>query len=704
MSSSGIYQLFNASGEQMIWSALWVGLALLTVILLVLMRTRWGQSQPLRKCAFISIMAHLLLAGYATTVKIVAVSSASPEAPAVVVRTVDRSMVATEAEQATEKPAKPWERVVENNAVSPEPDPFERDEAPPVEAVERETPELENKLADTMPLGEVPLAETEAPKPGEMVADTPRPNEAATDVGAELEAPVAQQQAAPEDPLPEMTPLPQRSTLPLPNLPAPQRIVRSEDSLLESASPLPRISDRATTTESAPSAEALVDEMQNTSRPEPSLPAPSESAPEDAVVSDSKTTNPSDSSAVASSETSPQPPSGMTNTPATQPEVGITSKYQLRTAANRVQQAMLRGATPESEDAVALALAWLAKQQEPDGRWDASRQLAGREQSVAGHNRGGAGADADTGITALALLAFLGAGHTQHAGDHKDTVAAALKYLKSQQGADGNLGGGARNFAFMYCHGMAALAVSEAYGMTKDPELEPVVRGAIQYSLAAQHPQTGGWRYRPWQHRPSDGGDASQMGWQLMALTSADLAGIKLPQTARDGMVNFLKRVSVGTHGGQACYRPGEQVSHTMTAEALYCRQLLGMARDNPASDEAGQFLMGELPGMGRQNLYYWYYGTLAMYQLGGNEWDRWNEALQKTLVPAQTTVGQDAGSWSANTVWGGYGGRIYSTAMSALCLEVYYRYLPVYGERVVSKPGDGNAGAGNSTSRNSVK
>lgn len=690
MSSSAIYQLFNASGEQMIWSALWVGLALLTIILLVLMRTRWGQSQPLRKCAFISIMAHLLLAGYATTVKIVAVSSASPEAPAVVVRTVDRAMVASEAQQETAKPLKPWERVVENNAVAPEPDPFERDEAPPVEAIEREVPEAEHKLSDVMPLGEVPEAEVETPKPGELAAEAPRPNEAASDVGAALDVPVAKQQAAPEEPRPEAMPQPKRSTLPLPSLPAPQRIVRSEDSLLETASPLPRISDRATTTENAPSADALVEEMQNSSRPEPASPAPSESTPEDAVVSDTEAMNPTNRASVASSNMAPlQPPSGSTNTPATTPEVGIASKYQLRTAANRVQEALVRGATPESEDAVSAALVWLAKVQEPDGRWDASRQLAGREQAVAGHNRGGAGADADTGITALALLAFLGAGHTQHAGDYKETVAAGLDFLKSQQGADGNLGGGARNFAFMYCHGMAALAVSEAYGMTKDPELEPMVRGAIQYSLAAQHPQTGGWRYRPWQHRPSDGGDASQMGWQLMALTSADLAGIKVPQTARDGMISFLKRVAVGTHGGQACYRPGEQVSHTMTAEALYCRQLLGMARDNPASDEAGQFLLGELPGTGSQNLYYWYYGTLAMYQLGGDHWDRWNQALQKTLVPAQTTVGQDAGSWSPNTVWGGYGGRIYSTAMSALCLEVYYRYLPVYGEHVASKPAE---------------
>lgn len=681
--------MFNASGEQMIWSALWLGLALLTVILLVMMRTRWGQSQPLRKCAFISVMAHLLLAGYATTVKIVSASSSSPNEPAVVVRTVDASASFSEAEEQTAKPRKPWEKIVEEETVAPEAEPLARQEAPPVEALEREAPKTQGDLSDAMPLDNMPETQLETPKPGELAAEVSRPNEAARDVGAAIEAPKAEQQAAPEEPSPQMSPQPDRTKLPLPSLPAPQRVVRSQDSLFETASPLPKIADRVTATESAPKADLLVEDLKRRNRPEPASPAPSEAAPSEALANDLQAMESPQDAAVASSDTPAVPtPSGMANTPDNTTETPTPAKYQLRTAANRRQQALARGASPESEEAVSAALLWLASVQEADGRWDASRQLAGREQVVAGHDRGGAGADADTGITALALLAFLGAGHTQSAGEHIDTVAAGLKFLKSQQAPDGNLGGGARNFAFMYCHGMATLAVSEAYGMTKDPELESVVRGAIAYSIAAQHPQTGGWRYRPWQHRPNDGGDASQMGWQLMALTSAELAGIEMPQTARDGMINFLKRVAVGTHGGQACYRPGEQVSHTMTAEALYCRQLLGMARENPASDEAGEFLLGQLPGAGRRkNLYYWYYGTLAMYQLGGDHWDRWNQALQNSLVPAQTSVGQEAGSWSPNTVWGGYGGRIYSTAMSALCLEVYYRYLPVYGDRVALEP-----------------
>jgi hypothetical protein len=116
-----------------------------------------------------------------------------------------------------------------------------------------------------------------------------------------------------------------------------------------------------------------------------------------------------------------------------------------------------------------------------------------------------------------------------------------------------------------------------------------------------------------------------------------------------------------------------------MTAEALVARQLLGMSRDNPASEEAGNFLLENLPNANRHNLYYWYYGTVGMYQLGGNYWTTWNNTLRDALVAQQRDKGHAAGSWDPLAPWGGYGGRVYSTALSVLCLEVYYRILPLY-------------------------
>jgi hypothetical protein len=167
-----------------------------------------------------------------------------------------------------------------------------------------------------------------------------------------------------------------------------------------------------------------------------------------------------------------------------------------------------------------------------------------------------------------------------------------------------------------------------------------------------------------------------------MALKSAELAGMPLPETTRQGILRYLQSVAGGRSGGLASYRPGERPTRTMTAEAMVCWQFLGMPRAHPAGDEAADYLATELPGEGPANLYYWYYGTLAAHQLQGECWRRWNEALRRQLPAMQRKDGPWAGSWDPDAVWGGYGGRIFSTSLGALCLEIYYRYLSVYGYR----------------------
>jgi hypothetical protein len=212
--------------------------------------------------------------------------------------------------------------------------------------------------------------------------------------------------------------------------------------------------------------------------------------------------------------------------------------------------------------------------------------------------------------------------------------------------------------------------------MTHDERLRDSVRRAIGYTLAAQDPKGGGWRYKP-----GDAGDTSQLGWQLMSLKSAELAGISVPPNTRQGIIRYLQSVSSGNAGGLASYRPGEPATRSMTAEALVCWQFLGLPRQHPACNEAGDFLMGELPGEGTYNLYYWYYATLSTYQLQGTYWRRWNEAVRNELVRRQNRTGALAGSWDTDDLWGGYGGRVYTTAMATLMLEVYYRFLPIYRE-----------------------
>ena len=193
-----------------------------------------------------------------------------------------------------------------------------------------------------------------------------------------------------------------------------------------------------------------------------------------------------------------------------------------------------------------------------------------------------------------------------------------LEYLLSMQAADGNLGASQNVYEKMYCHAMATCAISEAYAMSRDVRLYNAVKRAIGYTLDAQDRTTGGWRYRP-----GDAGDTSQLGWQVMALESAQLAGIEIPSATRSGIERFLQSVSVGGSKGLACYQAVKPVpTRSMTAEAMVCRQFMGQTDQAAKRGEASKFLLEEVPGAGTANFYYWYYGTLALYQTQGEPWE----------------------------------------------------------------------------------
>ena len=71
------------------------------------------------------------------------------------------------------------------------------------------------------------------------------------------------------------------------------------------------------------------------------------------------------------------------------------------------------------------------------------------------------------------------------------------------------------------------------------------------------------------------------------------------------------------------------------------------------------------------------------MHNQPGPEWKTWNRKIRRILIETQATEGCAAGSWAPQTPspdpWGSRGGRLMMTSLSALTLEVYYRYLPLY-------------------------
>ena len=668
------------SGAQLPWMIVWLGLAVLIIGLIVLTRTSWGQSHPLQKCAAMSLLVHLLLAVYATTVQIVAAGSpegTSDRAPVNLRLVNDGGDVS---QDPTMKPPNPLDQLLAGSPVNPESAGLSHLETLPAAPL-GSTPNSD-PLADTKPLlDRLSATITALTKP----ASDPTPSAVSAAAPIDIATPIR--------PLPSLTPQPDAASPPR------QSLTADSQSSHTSAGPKPQATTPGPDT-TTPATEVPVDKIaeqfsaanDKAAKPVPLGPAPIEpianskssatSAPPMAKASTSKSDGPNSSSS-GESRIAMVPVNGSSATAATRGAssgtVGAASEpavYRDRTASDRPGIVRRHGGSPETEAAVQAALTWLATNQSSDGHWDAERFGAGREDYVLGQNRNGAGRKANTGVTGLALLAMLGSGNTHLDGPFADNVRRGLNYLLTAQGTDGNLGGQAESFAFMYSHGIASFAMSEDYAMTRDRRLEKPLRAAIGFTVAAQQPIGGGWRYQ----RHETMGDTSQLGWQLMALKSAELAGIPMPDATRAGIVRFLKSVEAGSSGGLASYRPGEAPSRPMTAEALVCRQFLGLAHDDPAAGEAADYLLGELPNGQRVNLYFWYYGTCAMYQMQGDHWRRWNEALQAALVDQQLTTGDMAGSWDPKCIWGGYGGRVYSTAMSALCLEVYYRYLPVFG------------------------
>jgi hypothetical protein len=361
----------------------------------------------------------------------------------------------------------------------------------------------------------------------------------------------------------------------------------------------------------------------------------------------------------------------------------VPTLYADRVGGKRAAAAATRGGSLETEQAVQAALAWLAAAQARDGHWSVVEHGGGVERAVQGHDRRGAGAKSDHGVTGLALLAFLGAGHTHHDGPYADVVARGLRFLAERQRADGSLAGDAEFFAALYCHGMATLALGEACALTQDATLRPAVERAVHYTLAMQHPTTGGWRYAA-----GDRGDTSQLGWQVMVLETARQAGLTVGiEPAKARARTFLQSVSSGRAGGLASYRPGERPSVAMTAEALLCRLFLGQPVEHAVVQEALESLAAAPPDPAHPNAYTWYYATLASFHAGGPQWEAWNTRLLAALLPLQRQ-GSDrlAGSWDPDPVWGGHGGRVYATALSAMTLEVYYRHAPVHERQKASR------------------
>jgi hypothetical protein len=312
-----------------------------------------------------------------------------------------------------------------------------------------------------------------------------------------------------------------------------------------------------------------------------------------------------------------------------------------------------------------------------------------------------------TGTTGLALMAFIGADCVPK--DYTNNTTKAVEFIKSQyhpssgyepgsqkQALEGGLIGRANP---MYEHGIATLALAETLVDTDDFSLEPIIEDAIQMILRAQNTENkpaflrgpitpdskhyGGWRYNP----DSVDSDLSVTGWPILALKAVLNAGFKVPEWSLQKAAQFLGACHDESDGSFGYMAGGSGNSCVRAGIGALCLQLIGKKND-PRIPPALSFMQNNPPVWNKEDpgngypFYYWYYGTRAMLNAGGEDWRIWKDWMCRLLVDHQSGDGSWSGNQSEENM------PIYTTALGALMLELCCGHLPIYMRERVPRPG----------------
>ena len=347
-----------------------------------------------------------------------------------------------------------------------------------------------------------------------------------------------------------------------------------------------------------------------------------------------------------------------------------------RDADSRAKLAAQFGGSEGSEAAVENGLRWIVNHQLSDGSWAFRHHRSKCDGRCGDEGK----LDAPTAATGLALMSLLGAGYTHQAGPYQSEVLAGLDYLNHEiryLTYGGSLGGSGSQP--MYAHAIATIALAEALAMTKDEEYRKAVEEAYRYIVTAQH-RRGGWKYRP-----QSPGDMSVTGWMLMAMKACENAGVEPDQKSRQLAREFVDSLAFADgvrygyeHSGNGDVKPAERTRKpSCTAIGNLMQMYFGREQEHPALGSACQFLADAKSS--DSDVYFNYYATLVMHQARAPQWKLWNQTVRDRLVRSQQKNGHEAGSWFFPDLHGNVGGRLYTTAMAVMTLEVYYRFMPLY-------------------------
>lgn len=347
----------------------------------------------------------------------------------------------------------------------------------------------------------------------------------------------------------------------------------------------------------------------------------------------------------------------------------IPTGYSHRTGYYKTKALARLGGDNKTEAAVSLALNWLALHQENDGSWD-SIKYEGKQRGIGQRIY----------TTACALLPFLGAGHSESSGEYRNVVKKGVRYLNTEI----NKHYDKPHFGNNYGTALVLMALSEATIFGSSISTKKNANRVAMYLMEQYLESPGqGWRYH------GAGDDFSVSGWVSLGLKSAQAASLSAMNSmeAKTVMEEYKKWSLTMTdeNTGLGKYRPDSKPTPHMTWVGMFIKQSLGFdpRKDlflKKASENSidwtlsGKWVGTKKPGP----IYGIYYATLATFQQQGKTWQVWNEGMKKTLVSSQRQGNPDilGGAWDPTSDHTGeFGGRIFTTAIMALCLEVYYRY-----------------------------
>ncbi len=358
----------------------------------------------------------------------------------------------------------------------------------------------------------------------------------------------------------------------------------------------------------------------------------------------------------------------------------------------KARNELLRGALPGTEPALDAALRWLAMHQSSSGLWDGDGFTENCGKIGPGTCEGPGTVGHDVGLTGLALLALMGDGNAPTRGEYQAQVVRGLEWLVKHQQSSG-LVGEMDDHAFLYDHAIGAAALCEGLGLGAESLREPAEK-AIAYVHRARNVGMA-WRYAV---PPVGDNDTSITGWMVSALSAAERAGLAVDPLALEGAVAWLDHATDPGTGRVGYDEPGSFSSRTpenesfprekgeaMTASALFSRILLRQRPDaTPVMRRHAEVLLKCLPVWDPEygcDLYYWYYGTQALHQMGKPYWPAWEALLKDALLETQRENGDRKGSWDPVGPWGYACGRVGSTALAALTLEYRHRFPRLIGE-----------------------